>query len=438
MELTAYIRRDSMFNNWDIPDGIFSVHPVTRSTLENFVGRQSIVKELQKSISRKNSVVIIEGEIGTGKTSLGNFIRFTQPKSFSTNMEIMCHQHWGPKELLLALQSAILSTCEKEFNYSGLLDLDEFKRIYERNKNIRLSDYQVQINVLGAGVGGGTNRAISQPIHLDDQILLTELDQMIQEIKKRISKRNKFDIDEARIIFQLNNLDPNEPPFTEEKIVVFLNSVRDLITTKIDASFIINGGDGLKSLITNKIRRLSDSSRIKTIQSLTLDEVLEVLGKRIENQKQKGDIPFERELINKIYLYSNGNFRKILWVMNELAEYFDTEEILIKKISFNDCLNFFFLNYQTELGDISLNLEENLTTKGKIIKFLSENPGSNINQIEGNTGIKQSNVSTNITELAEKGFVIKFKGRDGVSINCYLLPEYAFASKYFFSKIKDG
>ncbi len=81
------------YNNWNIPEDLFNITPIDRKTVKNFIGRNSLVEKYSKLINSKNIRIVFEGEIGTGKTSLGNYIRFTQANSFTTDMEIMSQAH---------------------------------------------------------------------------------------------------------------------------------------------------------------------------------------------------------------------------------------------------------------------------------------------------------------------------------------------------------
>lgn len=417
------------YNNWDIPAELFSISPVGRQTINNFIGRDSLVQKIKKLIESKDIRVIFEGEIGTGKTSLGNYIRFTQSHSFTTDIEIMCQAHWTSREFLLALQSSIIATCKKDLDYNALLREDLFARILERNSNIRISNYQGGVSVLGHGASLGHSESVSHPINLDDQTLISELNEILMRIKEEKSKLDQCDIDLVRIIFQINNLDPAELPFTEDKIVVFLNSIRDIITDKVDASFIINGASGLKALINKRVKRLAPCVMFEKVRPLSKDELIEALQKRIENSGHNGDIPFEFDLVEALYESTHGNFRGTLGLMETLSIYYDSEEPLMNNITLEDCFNYYFMHYAEEVQDIAVRATE-LTNKGKILKALSDNPMLNVSDLALSVGIQQGNTSKLLGELEAEGVLVKSK--DSSSVRCILSPNIYFASKTFF------
>lgn len=418
------------YNNWNIPSDLFSIKPVNKNTIENFIGRRPLISKISKLISLKNIRVIFEGEVGTGKTSLGNYIRFTQEKSFSTDIEIMCQAHWRSREFLLALQSSVVGTCRKDFKLQDVFKkADIFQRIFERNSNIRISNYQGGISILGTGANAGEADGISQPINLDDQTLINELEEILTEIKKHKSIEKKCDIDDVRIIFQINNLDPSELPFTEDHIISFLNGIRDIITDKVDATFIINGATGLSALVEKRVKRLAPCVISEKVRALSKDELIEALNLRIHHSEDTGEIPFGPDLIDEIYNSTNGNFRKTLGLMEELAIYYDNEEPLINGINLQDCYNYFSISYSEDVKKFALRAGE-ITNKGKIIKALTVKPMLNVSEVAEEIGIQQGNASTLISELETDGAL--FKVKDSSSVRCLLSPKYYFAAKIVF------
>lgn len=418
------------FNNWNIPTRLFDVGPVGRSNLHNFIGRESIVRKVQNIFSGQNHRVIFEGEVGTGKTSLGNYIRFTQQNAFSTDSEIMCKPHWGSSEFLLALQSSLIASCKSD-DRKELLGKDIFKRIFERNSNIRISNYQGGISVFGSGLNGGVTDSISHPHNLDDQMLISELEEMISIVKGHQAEKSACDISNVRVIFQMNNLDPFEQPFTEDTIVSFLNSIRDILTDKVDASFIINGAMGLVNLVETRIPRLSACVLYEKVRPLSKDELVNALKKRIEHSDCDGKIPFSDELIQELYASTNGNFRKTLGLMNELANHYDNAEPLIDGIHLQDCCNYFYENYRNDVEELVMK-SKSLSNKGRIVQVLSSTPLLNVSEIADRLGMQQGNVSRDIKELEQNGTLVKL--RDSISVRCLLSPKFYFASKVFFQE----
>ncbi len=417
------------YRHWDIPADLFHIQPVGQHTINNFIGRNSLVREAHQLIAAKNTRVVFEGGIGMGKTSLGNYIRFTQKNSFTTNLKISCQAQWQSQEFLLALQASVISTCQKGPRLQELLAENIFKRILERNSNIRISNYQGGATVVGIGGSTGKVESISQPVHFDDQTLISELGEMLKFIKQKISALEACPIECVRIIFQLNNLDPSELPFTEEKIVIFLNNIRDILTDKVDASFIINGTTGLIALIGKSVKRLAPCIVSRKIYALSKDELVEALNKRIQNSDHNGSIPFTPELIEAIYDATNGNFRETLGLMEILANHYDSKEPLIQDMTLQDCYNYFFYQHSEELESYMMR-NEKITNKGKAIRSLSERPMLNISELGEQIGVQQGNTSKLVQELEDEGILIKV--RDASSTKCFLSPRLYFASILFF------
>jgi hypothetical protein len=421
------------YNNWDIPEDLFSITPISRDTVSNFIGRNSLVQKYSKLLDAKNVRVVFEGEIGTGKTSLGNYIRFTQKNSFTTDMELMSQAHWGSKEFLLALQSAVITTCRKQGEFSQLLKDELFNKILDRNSNIRISNYQGGFQAAIVGASFGKTDSISQPAHLDDQVLISELNEMLSKIRDLKSKNDNTTPEKIRIIFQINNLDPGQAPFTEESIVVFLNNIRDILTTATQASFIINGATGIQALIQKSVKRLSPALIFEKIKPLSSQELIEAIGKRISNSGHKGEIPFDHQLIEALYNSTNGNFRETLGLMEELATYFDNEEPLMNNIKLEDCYAYFFSKEKEELSKVAIR-NGDITNKGKIVQTLSRSPNLNVSEISKEIKVKQGNTSTLLIDLEQEGVVMKNKTSS--SVECSLTPRIYFASIPFFKELE--
>lgn len=417
------------YANWDIPSDLFSITPITRETTKNFIGRIQLVRTYTKHLKRKKIVAVFEGDIGTGKTSLGNYIRFSEPNFFTTDIEIMSQAHWGSREFLLALQSAILNTCRKKQEFEALMKDELFVKLFDRNSNIRVSNAQAGIQIFGNGLNGGKETLISQPIHLDDQTLIAELNEMLEKIRQTKSSNNGVSLEEIKVIFQINNLDPNQLPFSEDLIVGFLNSIRDLLTATIPASFIINGAIGLQALIQKSVKRLEPAVMFERILPLSVEELIEALNKRIINSNMKGEIPFERDLIENLYKSTRGNFRGTLGLMEALANHADINEMIITKISMRDCLEYFYNANKNLLKSIS-EKDNDLTNKGKIIKAIKDNMTLSLNEISEKTGIKQSNTSNYVSDLKSDGIIIKNKNSN--LVECTLSPRYYFAAQLYF------
>lgn len=419
------------FANWDIPRDLFSITPITRETIKNFIGRNQLVQTYTRLLKMKTKILVIfEGDIGTGKTSLGNYVRFLDVNFFTTDMEIMSQAHWGSREFLLALQSAVLNTCKKKQEFKALMNDDLFVKILDRNSNIRITNSQGCVQILSVGVNAGKEVSISQPIYLHEQTLIIELNSMIEKIRLIKSSMNAVSFCDIKVIFQLNNLDPGQLPFSEESIIIFLNNIRDLLTTSIEASFLINGATGLQSLIQKSVKRLSPALMFEKITPLSVEELIEALNKRIINGEMHGEIPFERELIENLYQSTSGNFRETLGLMELLANYTDMSEMIINKISMRDCHEYFYHAYKAELNVLAFR-EGLLTNKGKIIKSLALNRILTLSEISKQTGIKQSNTSLYVTDLEADGIVVKTKSFN--LVECKLSPRYHFASMIYFS-----
>lgn len=300
---------ESFWNRLGLEDNPYDPRPLTLSDKDRklFVGRTQELAQLKTLVSgNKGGIVIIEGEVGVGKTSFVNIFQHDKwkgAKLLPSFERIELSDNTNSVNFMLSVFSNMIFNLEKIDNSSLL------KRpgIHKESKSLVArtieSGWGGSVSVFGAGVGIAQRKAISQPSTV---VLPTILDAMNRWIDFVINK-----IGYSSIIVPIDNFD-----IVQENIIIdFLNSIRDTLIGRPNIWWIIVGQKGLFSLIEKKSHRVSEiiTGKPVILESLSLDEIHEMIDLRYKNLKKKSVEPIvPSEIIDILYEVSKGEARYIL------------------------------------------------------------------------------------------------------------------------------
>jgi len=380
-----------MFGNWRVPKELLDLEPITRETCGIFYGRENEITKLKKFVSDSN-VVLIEGEAGVGKTSLGNYVRFTADESLTPLSEIKCQPTWQNFNFLIELQSHIIGEIFREGSrFHGLQHNEIVKTIYNRNKTQEFRSINASFGI----IGGGFSTSISQQAVISEASLFEELRELVSIVKNNTELPNP-------IIVQVNNLDL-DAVFNEEELSKFLNCIRDALQIK-GINFILIGTEGIFALIKSKVKRLQQIlSTTITIDSFSLDELLNVLNKRMANSKYSGNkLPLDRDLMELIYNHSSGSTREVMNEIRELLLAFQNEP-LMESITVKDASDYYAKESVRMLQKV-INNNKNIAD---IIKIIKQSPGITQKEIVEKVSIKQGTVSGIVNKLIDSDVLIR-------------------------------
>ena len=398
-----------MFEKWNLPDNICSDFPIGINRLDLFVGHKK-QRRFINSLLKTKSIILLEGDIGVGKTSLGNVIRLGKDGVFTPMSEIGVKPHWNNDDFL----AVIIATIAKDISnpnsklYS-LRNLPAIKSALGLFDNIKT---QVGgISVMGSGVTVGSS--VSRPLQLNQAVLMDTIDKLGAALSKRLDVSSP-------IIIQINNLDVGNS-FTEESMIAFFNAVRDTLQLPY-INWIICGSTGIGQFITKHIPRVSQIiSHHEIVEPLSIEELKKALlvRARLKSMKQ---FPVTDDLIELLYLYSNGSFREILRLLNSLLiNYHDNP--LVDVIGVDEA-KYFFME-QVEGGIVELQ-------KGKVafrcFEAICKNPGINQKSLAKNIGKSQSNISKIVKDMEEANYIKIIRHQRSVAYRPTAMFRFAFGS----------
>lgn len=383
-----------MFEKWDIPNDICDSYPIGYDNLDLFVGHAEQTRFLSDLLSNK-SLVILEGDIGVGKTSMGNYIRHSKKGYFTPLLEIPCKRHWDNDIFLgIVLAAIVKEIVRKDSPHGRLKKFKIIKTIDELFSDVKLAN----LGISGAGFGIQKGEAISRSALINQTVLL----EYLLEVGKLIRDQYR---QAAPIIIQVNNLDIKYG-FEEQDLIRLFNDIRDTLQ-EVHISWIVCGDTGLGNFLRSDVPRLGQIiNNITSVNPLSFEEILQAFRLRVKRAGMGGELPVDHDLLKLVYKLSNGSFRAILNIVYQLlVKYYN--EPLVKTINF-DHARFFF----NELGKPAVENLKRSKSQYAIFEAILNNPGINQKDLTERSRKQQSNVSRITRELETQGFIeIKKKGR---------------------------
>lgn len=363
-----------MIGKWNLPLDVCHTHPLTRDIMDLFVGRDDLVKKIRQNL-HTGGVILIEGEIGRGKTSLGNVCRMGDKTLLSPDLELQSEPDWN-KDLCLRQICASLRLSMKTH--------PELKRLpVDAEINKKLKD----------GIAPG----------MDPQ---TRLD-MIHDVTKELLNISN----QSKLVLQMNNLDLNLV-FSESQMDHLLNMIRDLFYIP-GISWILCGHWGLSSFIKKKVRRVNDAISLKvSLNALSQDEVLEILQKRSGSTQ----FPMSEDLIGEVYQRSGTSLRETFSILQELLYKFG-DDPLIEDIERENIIS----HYSNEMNYFA----KKRGRQKEVFTFICSNSGLSQKELCELSGIDQTAFSKIVKEL-EDDEVIRLI-RDGKEIHHFPSARFYFA-----------
>lgn len=393
-----------MFEKWDIPDNICENFPIGKGTLELFVGHNSQTKFLKKLLNNK-SIVIVEGNIGVGKTSFGNYVRHSIHDIITPINEIPCDAEWNNDTFLTIILAAIVkSVNRKNSKHQKFANTSIFKKVEKLFADIDSISFGLTI----AGTGGSISRNLSHSAILNQTMLLDYLYTIAEKAADCIKPQSP-------IIIQLNNVDISHT-FSESQVNILFNKIRDTLQIP-NISWIISGSEMLSGYISTHVPRVGQIiSKSEKIQPLTLDEMKEVFDRRIKSHRKKGKLPLSEDLLSLIHNVSSGSFREILKVINQLLIAYSPDP-LTETIEVHHAKTFFREDLNYKMNEI-----ERKNTQYKIFKGIIDNPGINQKSLCEKISKKQTLVSKYTKNMEKTGLIRIVK--HGINNHYYPSPDF--------------
>lgn len=363
--------------------------------LDMFVGREKELATVNKIISsHSSSRILVCGNIGIGKTTFVNYIRYSWfNKGFFTPFaEIGVQSHWTAEDLMIETLSAIYYTIKRidglkekltKVNKNLMENLESIFGIY------RGSDIGFSLN--SSIVGGGFSRGKSiSPPHINSYMLIDTMKHVVENLKQ---------VGYKKLIIQYNNLELI-PEMGDKELKKLFNGIREFIESP-DTHFIFIGDNTVHQFF-NQIPRVEQVFQSPVfLEPFRIDEIRLIMEKRIEILSIKGEgikikplNPVFPDAIKVLYDLYNGNVRDIMkgiaTVITEIVtnKPIQINELILKRVLFKLAKEKFL----SALNRTDLKVLNVIIMKGETTNKL----------ISGKLKMQPQNVSNSITTLRER------------------------------------
>lgn len=358
---------------------------------DSFFGRQKEFEMVKKIIhSNKTSRILVYGDIGIGKTTFVNFVRFTaiDDKYFTPFGELSIQYNWTAEDFMFYTIDSIyravkmLPVVDAKFDKKLGEKLDilfGFKRGHSR---------QVGGSLAGFGISSGMGESYSPP-----RLNASTLKEILQEIVNELIRTGY-----KGVIVHYNNLELVQDK-DENQLKKIMNGIRDFLQV-IGVHFIFVSDRHLYEMF-QQIPRVEDIFKIPILlKSFNFEEINSIIALRIKIATKQKTIPivlFDTESLKILFKLYNGNLRGILRSLDcAVSEVVKSRPMkiyppLLKSALYELAKNRFLKDLVGNDKKILLRILEKGETTNKL---LSEN-----------FKIMPQNVSTSLTKLRDIGAI---------------------------------
>ena len=409
---------ENQFNIWEaygFKGNPFDTHPLSLyresplSIEKAFIGRRNTDEtELLFRLlgCPGGNRVVIEGEVGVGKTTFINYHRYfwehmvdENQRLFSCFGEIPIYHNWQVKDFLLNILSHILHKLVLVYGIKTVSSDPLFEEMLMLDKVYQQHSYQIEGQFLGFGGGYGRNKQTTIP-----SISESRLQIYIQEAIEAICRKNY-----RGIILHFDNLELLETSQIETTQQIFQN-LRDIFQTTNMYSIFIGPTGFFRKIISplERVRSIFFGWPIY-VPPLTKTEVLQVIDRRYELMAMKKLCwvkPVEEDCIPFLYDLYDGKIRFIMDTLQAIPSRFP--KTIGKTLSLQEMQQLLFGFMEEKILQVLSTREFEI-----LIKAASVDKFTNV-QLASHFKLDKGNVTRYLQKFLKFGFikVIKREGRN--------------------------
>lgn len=377
-----------------------------------FIGRKKEIAYVRSLCINNNNInLVIGGDVGVGKTSLMNFLKYAfkyyekQKPLFSFRREIEVTQENMNKRIFLL---EIIGSIIREIQ---LIDPTLIKKHALLQRMQKLIDMYININMsaglsgsiepIQAGLNVGKSTSTEQPAFLP----MTMLEKYFFELMTFIRKHKISGKNYQGLIVHVNNFDALlQEKDNKKKIIAFFNEIRDLLQTEHLYSVFLGPSSFFQDIIApqQRIKGIFILSPLE-LHALSKQELIQVFDERLKLATSDTVLsiikPFEDEVIARLYDLYNGDIRS---VMNALQDILGQTSLITKTLPVDKAM--FLLGRERWM---QLELTANLTTEQtEILKYLAAS--------DNDVTQKELVASLNKTKESMSGYYFKTLKEHGI------------------------
>jgi type II secretory pathway predicted ATPase ExeA len=309
---------------------------ITPKDRKLLINRTSELQALSTIANSGKGIIIVEGGVGVGKTSLVNAMQHDllhqkKNKILPSFQKIeLTKDNIEPKNFILSAFSNMIFSLEK------LTGTYTVKRggILKEGKLLVAQTVQsgLEGNFQAFGFGAGISRSLST-VSPPSVVTLPTILNTMDKWSNYVLRNTEYD---GPAVIPVNNMDVLD----DQAIVEFLNSMRDIMVDRPNILWVLIGKKGLFSLLESKARRVSEmiTGQPVVLEPLSLPNVYSAIKTRIEllsmNKKGTKDGIVSDEIVKILYETSQGEIRYIFKRITDIILKFRGQYPSVSQIPF--------------------------------------------------------------------------------------------------------
>lgn len=278
---------------------------------KTFIGRDAELNHITTIIhSNQNSKILVHGNIGVGKTTLTNYLRYLEKnrETFTPLGEINVQQHWNPEQFMFAtIQSLYLSIIRTE------LDKKFPKHLIDK-LHVQFGIKRGSTRGVGAslaGFGGNVTQAESYGAY---PLNAFELKEIMQDIIEQLS-----DLGHERTIIHYNNLELAADD--AKSLQKLFNGIREFVDIE-GAHFIFVGSNQFVQMVQGDSRLRDIFHHRVVVEPFDFKTIEKIIRRRIDilripTFESKLEDLVDYDSLRRLHAIYDGNLRGIMGALCE-------------------------------------------------------------------------------------------------------------------------
>jgi len=286
---------------------------ISHSDRQLIVGRDDEFRQFMVLSSNLQGAIIVEGNIGVGKTSLVNAAQHDLVKKgfLPSHQTIEVSETTEPSNLILSSLSNLVYSLERAHGANACMKNPSLRDGKQLVTSTAQSDWGVQLSVLGTGGGIQRQQAVTAPPAPVLATMTQKLDAWMNAALQKYSCK-------AGIV-PVNNFDR----LPEQELVELLNRSRDLVLLRPNILWVLIGKIGMFNALESQARRVSEiiTGQPIVLNPLPLEKVHQAIEVRVKRfaAEPGAKLPVDKKFVDMLYEVSGGEIRFIFKRLTDIV-----------------------------------------------------------------------------------------------------------------------
>lgn len=297
------------------------------------VGRDQELRQFLRLSSNVHGIIIVEGNIGVGKTSFVNAAQhdLAEKGFLPSHQTIEVAEATEPSHLVLSSLSNLVYSLEQDHGDDACAKDPSLREGKQLIASTIQGGWGGQISILGTGGGVQRQQTVTTPAAPVITTMVQKLDLWMNKAMEKFSYK-------AGII-PVDNFDRLE----DQELVGLLNRARDLVLLRPNVLWVLIGKIGMFSTLETQARRVSEiiTGQPIVLGPLPLEKVHEAIEVRVKRlaSSRAARLPVETRFVDLLYQVSGGEIRFIFKRLTDIVYEVTSQLPSVEKIPDELALN---------------------------------------------------------------------------------------------------